>query len=54
MAYICYKEKGSCNDCEHYRYDVEEQQMCCWASFDLQFQLISKELKISVDKLANA
>lgn len=32
MAYICYKPAGSCNRCEHYKYDKEERRMACFAN----------------------
>lgn len=34
MAYICYKSAGSCKTCHHYRWDEDNQEMCCWAKFD--------------------
>lgn len=34
MAYICYKPVGSCKTCPHYRWDEDNQEMCCWAQFD--------------------
>lgn len=34
MAYICYKPKGSCKTCEHFRYDEDKMKMCCWAEYD--------------------
>lgn len=34
MAYICYKPKGSCKTCEHYRYDDEESRYACFAAID--------------------
>ena len=34
MAYICYKPADSCQTCPHYRWDEDNQEMCCWAKFD--------------------
>lgn len=34
MAYICYKPKGSCINCEHFRFDEDKQCNCCWAAYD--------------------
>lgn len=36
MAYICEKAKGSCPECEHYRYDEDRdsEEKCCWAEYD--------------------
>jgi hypothetical protein len=33
-AYICYKPKGSCPTCEHYRYDSERGTKACFAAQD--------------------
>ena len=33
MAYICYKPKGSCEKCRHYRAD-ENGRMICYAMTD--------------------
>lgn len=34
MAYICYKPKGSCEACPHYRFDEDKQRNGCWAVYD--------------------
>ena len=33
-AYICYKPKGSCPNCPHYRYDPERGTKACFAAQD--------------------
>lgn len=34
MAYICYKPKGSCASCKHYRYDEDYGAKACFAAQD--------------------
>jgi hypothetical protein len=37
MAYICYKPKGSCPKCPHYRPDDDYYcgtAKCCWEQWD--------------------
>ena len=37
MAYICHKPQGTkCAECEHYRYDEENDRMACFAQQDLK------------------
>lgn len=37
MAYICHKPTGTkCTECEHYRYDEENERMACFAQQDLK------------------
>lgn len=33
-AYICYKPKGSCKTCEHFRFDEDRGDMACFALVD--------------------
>ena len=33
-AYFCYKPKGSCPTCEHYRHDPESGTKACFAAQD--------------------
>ena len=40
MAYICYKPEGSCKTCSHYRWDEDNQEMCCWAPFDKENNML--------------
>lgn len=35
-AYICIKPAGSCNTCEHYRYDEDYGSKVCFAEQDLK------------------
>ena len=34
MTYICTRPKGSCSNCEHYRFDDDYGSKCCWAVYD--------------------
>lgn len=34
MAYICTKNI-KCADCEHFRFDEDEERMACFAAFDI-------------------
>lgn len=44
MAYICEKPKGSCTNCEHYRFDDEYGGKACFATQDA---------KMAAEKLHN-
>lgn len=46
MAYFCYKPKGSCVNCEHFRFDEDKQRNCCWAAYDDKHGVENEELKI--------
>lgn len=46
MAYICYKKCG-CKNCKHYRYDEEENRMCCWVKQD-EAEEIKKDVDLSL------
>ena len=54
MAYICYKPKGSCVSCEHFRYDEDKERNCCWAAYDEKHGVRPEDLKIrKVNKTNN-
>lgn len=44
MAYICYRPKGSCPTCVHFRWDEENMRMSCWAQKDEE-ELRKKKLQ---------
>lgn len=45
MAYICYKPKGSCVNCEHFRYDEDKERNCCWVAYDKEHNTILEQPK---------
>jgi hypothetical protein len=60
MAIICYKPKGSCKNCNHYKFDIDYGNKCCFATSDAKFkigqtvyykdiELIIKSLFVSCD-----
>lgn len=38
MAIMCFKPKGSCKTCEHYRIDEDFGRKCCFVSSDAKFK----------------
>lgn len=55
MAYICYKPKGYCSSCQHYRQNPEwpnsEHKMVCYAQEDHKRYLkIAENLRIHEQK----
>lgn len=34
MAYVCEKPKGSCKNCEHYKFDLDYGEKVCYAAID--------------------
>lgn len=51
MAYICNKPAGSCESCEHYRFDKEEQRMACFAQMAIDKVQIKTEIKTETIKI---
>lgn len=49
MAYICYKE-NKCEDCKHFRWDDEREDMVCYAKQDKEKEYMIEAIR---EALAN-
>ena len=54
MAYICNKPAGSCESCEHYRFDKEEQRMACFEQMAIDKVQIKTEIKTETIKIKSS
>lgn len=52
MAYICEKPKGSCTNCEHYRFDDEYGGNACFAAQDAK--IAAKKLHDESSAMSNS